>query len=265
VTIVSSSRKYDDPPIIEVVCGVHFDPIVGLDPVMVGKYWSEIADRYPGRELRPAVRDEGFVLAPMPPIRALLIAADGATLVQIQQDRFYFNWRRDNFDAPYPRFSDHDGAHGVGSLAIAEFELFTDFCKRTFDAGPAVRATELAKVDLLTQGKHWTDFGDLAQVLPWLNWFYGFSKSPMPSFGLRFEEHRDVGLLTVLLGLGAEALGGQESRATVKLEARLSRTIAADSALSRVFEESNGELNRVFEQLIPENQRDARFVKAKGT
>lgn len=52
------------------------------------------------------------------------------------------------------------------SRALAEFARFEDFCVREFGAKPAVRRVEVAKVDLLVQGKHWQDFTQLASLMP---------------------------------------------------------------------------------------------------
>jgi hypothetical protein len=196
----------------------------------------------------------------LPRLRALLMSADRATLLQLQHDRFYFNWRRANTEAPYPRFSDHDGRQGVGSTAIGEFERFAEFCRRDIGVQPNIRSVELAKVDLLVEGRHWSSFADLTQVLPWLKSYGSFSKVENPNFALRFEEQRATGLLTVALGT-ATATGVPQGKRAVKIESRLTSSVTSIGELPQAFALINGELNEVFEDLIPESQRLKRFTR----
>jgi hypothetical protein len=265
VTITSTSKKYDRPPIVEVVCGVHFDEISGLDPVLIGSFWKTLANRFPQRELRPAVQEPGkggdqFVIGLLPQLRALLLSGDGSTILQVQRDRFYFNWRRDNFDAPYPRFSDHAGKQGVGTIAIEEFGRFVEFCQHEIGVSPILKKIELAKVDLLVEGKHWSDFKDLTRVLPWLASYGSFSKAKDPTFSLHFEEQREAGPLTVSIGI-APTLGSISNKRVVKIEARLVTSVSDADDLPDAFTILNSELNEVFQDLIPESERETRFMK----
>lgn len=265
MAIVSrSQRKYDAPPILEVVCGVHFDEIPGLDPVMIGRFWNGISARFPKRELRPAVQPSSevgreVVVNLLPPLRALLISPDEATLLQVQPNRFYFNWRRQRLDAPYPRFSDHDGAQGVGSMAVAAYTEFASFCESAL-VRPVATNVELAKVDLFVRGIHWSDFGELVELLPWLESFRRFSKAGNPAFAVRFEEHRPAGLLSVALSPAVHA-----TTPAVKLEARLTAPVSGASELPEAFTTLNAELNEVFEDLIPEQVRAKRFMRRGGS
>lgn len=231
---------------------------------MIGRFWSGVSEEFPGRELRPAVQavasGSEVTLSLLPQLRALLLAPDGATLLQLQQDRFYYNWRRSDFESQYPRFSDHDGREGVGSLAIQQFGRFAEFCKVALSRQPAIESVELAKVDLLVEGKHWSDFGDLACVLPWLRNFSSFSNTGEPTFALRFEEQREAGLLSVGMAMAAGA-GAYAGKRVVKLEGRLTSKATDPSELPNSFTVLNRELNEVFEELIPEEERERRFMK----
>lgn len=251
-------EKLRNPPIIEVACGVHFAPQAYLTPVSVGAYWQQHIERFPTHELRPAVSEAGFVLSPVPPLRVMLTSTDGAFVKQIQNDRFYLNWRKTSETAEYPRFSDWDDHKGVGSQALEAFAAFRSYCKQTFRSDPIPTMIELAKVDVFSKPKHWKSFADLAVMLPWLENFAAFSKSPAaPSIALRFEEKRASNMLTVTLTLLAE--DGQQEPSSARLEARVVGSIGARTDLEALILEANGELNRVFSELIPEQERTARF------
>ena len=55
VSATDKLEKLDNPPVVEVICGVHFQPL-DIDPVVVGGYWAvECRDRFPKRQLHPAL------------------------------------------------------------------------------------------------------------------------------------------------------------------------------------------------------------------
>lgn len=253
-----------NPPIVEVVCGVYFEEIPELDLLMLGKFWSEVATEYPNRSVLPAVRDDGFVLASVPPLRGLMFSADKAFLLQVQTDRFYFNWRRETFDAEYPRFSDRSGKPGVGVRAFRAFERFSAFCRQTIGREPKPVGIELAKVDVVVKGRHWSDFADLCSLLPWLATFHGFSQSATPEFSVRFSERRGTGKLAVAMTLGAHPTpAGAANAPAVKLESKLTRSIGSD-AIVEAFASANSELNQVFATLVPDPERTKRFDGGQG-
>jgi hypothetical protein len=195
----------------------------------------------------------------------MLISDDGAFVMQVQPDRFYLNWRRREPAAEYPRFSDRDGRQGVLSRVLREFTVFAHFCKSTVGIEPIPARIELAKVDLLAEGVHWSGFRDLADLLPWLKPFTAFSRSDDHVFAVRFEEPRAGGKLSVTLGSASNATFFPSSRRAVKLETRVVKAVSGTSApLQGLFQEANVELNNVFAELIPIEQRERRFNKRLG-
>ena len=248
------------PPIDEVYCGIFHDPVPGLDPISTGLYWHERRELYPRRELHPAVSDDTqFILSGVPNMRAWLLSADGVFLVQIQQDRFYFNWRVRQAGQPYPRFNDHNGAPGILSRSLDEYRRYAEFCRREFGVTLVPRGIELSKIDLLVSGQHWNGFRDLAEMLPWLRPFAAFSgenTAQGPIIAVRFVEPRAGGDLNV--GIDPVVRPGTDAP-TVRLETRIRRPVAAGDDLEQQFRHANDELNDVFEKLVPREQRDRRF------
>lgn len=69
--------EFKSPPVIEVVCGVQFEPLPGFLSVHFGEFWARIRDRYPRTEDRPPLgelreTDQGTtvnaeLVADMPP------------------------------------------------------------------------------------------------------------------------------------------------------------------------------------------------------
>ena len=114
--------RLKDPPIVEVVCGFFFPALAGLDPILIGKYWAEHkeAHGYPKRQLQPPVADRpGFFLGDgVGPLRSWLVSGTDEYLLQIQPDRFYFNWRKR--EGAYPHFNDYEPTKGVLSRSLLE-------------------------------------------------------------------------------------------------------------------------------------------------
>lgn len=258
---MATLEQLRDPPIWEVVCGFFFDPIPELDPFVFGAFWKALRPEFPTRELRPAVSDLGIVLAPVPPLRGMLYSTDQAYALQVQQDRFYVNWRRVRLDHEYPRFSDHAGAKGLGSIAQERFAQFQDFLRDEIGRQVLPRRVELAKIDLFGESKHWHGFDDLGVMLPLLRPFVAFAKGGSPSFAVRFDQPRVGGSLSVALGTAAAPTLFPSEVPAVRLEARVALDAEGPTVGSRLAE-ANVELNNVFSGLIPADERKRRFQGA---
>lgn len=247
--------KLAAPPIVEVICGVFFDGLANLDPVVVGTYWNERKDEYPGHSIHPAAGSgPGLIVAGggAPPLRTWLVSGgEGPFVIQIQADRFYLNWRRRGED--YPRFSTGDG---LLEKALREFQRFSDFCLNALGSRPSPAAVELGKIDHLTAGKHWSDKADLGELLPTLRATLTFAQTDAPEILLRFRESREDHSLSVTLA--SARVGGAN---IVRLETTVVQPV--EEALRGAFEKANQQANQVFAALIPEGQR-RRFQDRPG-
>lgn len=111
--------KFDRPPVTEVVCGVSFTLTKPIKTAHIGRYWSRVADEFPRCDDAPPIAQiiEGagpadstefniqFEQIDLPPLRrAWLINEPGTHLLQLQEEKFLFNWKRVGNDANYPSF-----------------------------------------------------------------------------------------------------------------------------------------------------------------
>ncbi|MQA23453.1 TIGR04255 family protein [Rugamonas rivuli] len=125
--------KCDNPPVVEVVCGVMFASSV-VQAVHIGAFWDRIRSEFPTVEEAPplsAIVEEPSQSvaefeswATLPPARrAWLLNRDGSNLIQIQADRFLFNWKHTLGTKNYPSYQ----------VVITEFERrlqsFMDFMR----------------------------------------------------------------------------------------------------------------------------------------
>lgn len=106
--------RYSKPPVVEVVFGVLFATPPQFVSAHVGSFWSKVRSEFPRIEevapLTPIIEQsdaQGIQLEfhELPPMRrSWLISADGQRLLQVQHDRFLYNWKRETTDTPYPSF-----------------------------------------------------------------------------------------------------------------------------------------------------------------
>ena len=108
---MTNPKKIDckNSPLNEVVFGIKFDP-KRFNPVNYGLYYNEIKKRFPhasGKVPIPSGQDRINQLnfEQLLP-RVWYESEDRKKLIQIQSDRFHYNWRKNvEIDEEYPRFS----------------------------------------------------------------------------------------------------------------------------------------------------------------
>lgn len=112
--------QFTTPPVVEVVCGVSFALPKPLKTAHIGRYWALVANEFPrcdeAAPLALIVEGEsssdadGRVLieeTELPPLRrSWLINEAGTNIIQLQDDRFLFNWKRENSDIGYPSYQE---------------------------------------------------------------------------------------------------------------------------------------------------------------
>lgn len=239
-----------EPPIEEVVCGVVFEPLEFLDALEQGVYWNSVVDRFPKKQLQPPILDRDGYLSPsvVLPIRSWLISEAEDLLVQIQHDRFYMNWRRR--DAHYPRFRDRNEARGLCTRVLEELEHFRTFIRTRHAVDIEIVRVELQKQDLLLRGKHWSDFRDLAQLLPVVDTFASIQTTDKLGINLRMVESDEPGTTTLQIATRMD----QEQRPTgVRLDFQCASPLQGRS-LREAFEAANDRVNRMFFGLFAPNQ-----------
>ncbi len=258
--------RLDAPPITEVVCGVFFTPMPELDPVLLGGYWASIRDEFPRRELKAPLMQaapdawEFSLTQDIGPVRTWFISRDDVFIIQVQQDRFYLNWRMRG--AGYPRFSASDGEPGLLSRFLGHFTRFSDFCAAAVGAAPSIVGLELAKIDQFKQDQHFRDPADLAAMAPMLAPVLAETTS-LPSLLMRVSTPLPDGSLDIAWD-SVSTPGAQPQRA-LKLECRRALKKAVSSAeLRQRFEACNLDVNERFRTIVPDAQHH-RFKKGAAS
>lgn len=135
MTAQQDTLSFEAPPLIEVSISLQFEPIKELHIGFIGLIWDRFRDRYPTVEIADELAHEiekfGVIsrksqgiqfLERVPVPRVLFISEDQQYLIQLQKDRFIFNWRRlSNESVTYPRYEP------LRSRFLDELEIFSGF------------------------------------------------------------------------------------------------------------------------------------------
>ena len=128
--------SFEAPPLKEVSFSVQFEPIVGFHIGFLGLIWDAFKSRYPSVETADELaheiekfgvisrRSQGIqFLEKVPVPRVVFVSDDQQYVIQLQKDRFIFNWRKlpDNEDIHYPRYQN------LKNRFLDEFQDFNAF------------------------------------------------------------------------------------------------------------------------------------------
>lgn len=152
--------SFQKPPLNEVFLSVQFEELKKFDITSYGKVWQRYKDRFPvveqympvmeqfekigGRRSPPELSFSMENTAPMP--RAWFITEDSCELIQIQPNRFFRNWRRNNPEETYPRY-DH-----IREAFVSDFKVFESFVTEMETLKP--NQCEISYINHIEIGNH---------------------------------------------------------------------------------------------------------------
>ena len=135
--------EFRNPPVVEVVCGAAFGSLPRFSTPYVGLFWQAIKQEFGEIQETGLLHTVGSgemrldLGAAMPWPRVLLTSQDEHELIQLQKDRFIYNWKRSSDDTDYitfariyPNFRKWFGefrsfvdSEQLGDLEFRQFEL----------------------------------------------------------------------------------------------------------------------------------------------
>jgi len=167
--------EYENPPVIEVVCGVLFQPLGGLSGPYLGLLWERFREDYPMVQEMPILAPivERFDVSPPAEAqfsqvtawpRTWFIQKDETGLIQVQRDRFLYNWRKISEKHPYPRY------HNVIGKFREHFSQFCDFLAEHDLGAIQPLQYEMTYINHIPEGEGWNTLADIGEVFPDLRW-----------------------------------------------------------------------------------------------
>lgn len=195
-----SLPDYKKPPVIEVVCGISFEVIEKFRGPHLGLFWHKVRKNFPVCE-----HAERLELSPkeldlknyMP--RMWFINDEKNMLIQLQNNKLFFNWRRMQQEEAYPRYK----------TIIKAFEtnlgIFNKFLEEEKLGSVKPIKCELTYINHIPKGEGWDSLGDINKVFRDITWSSNdrFLRHPIGLGGqVLFALPDDKGRLNVTLQHG---------------------------------------------------------------
>ena len=165
--------SFSRPPLVETALGVQFEPLENLHIPRIGLLWQRFRDQLPIVEQQPPIapiiervgaraplQRPGFEILQRPPLpRCWFLDRAGTELLQIQQDRLIWNWRKTSDSAPYPRYED-----GVRPRFVEYLDKFLDFLKDEEMGDFRPNQCEVTYVNHIVSGEGWSTHSEIDKV-----------------------------------------------------------------------------------------------------
>jgi uncharacterized protein (TIGR04255 family) len=166
--------SFRSPPVIETVLGVQFAPIPDLTGAHIGWFWKNFLDGSWARVIEvPFLQDQFERFAEQNtwnfpqlqfsvslPNRLQMIHADDDRVIQVQNTRFLYNWRR-RADA-YPRYKN------IYPQFASSLKTFESFLSTAGLGDISPNQWEITYINHIPQGSLWKSPDDWHKVFPGL-------------------------------------------------------------------------------------------------
>ena len=198
---------YKSPPVIEVVCGISYKTIEKFKGPHLGLFWQKVRRKFPicehaqRLEFVPSQIDFKDYLP-----RMWFINKDKNKLIQLQNDKLFFNWRKMQKDEAYPRYK----------TIIKDFninlKIFNEFLEEEKLGSVKPEKCELTYINHIPKGEGWNSLDDINKVFRDFTWSSNkrFLPSPVGIGGqVLFALPEDKGRLNITLQHGERKIDKQ--------------------------------------------------------
>ena len=155
--------KYENPPINEIVCGVLFESINGLRVGHLGLLWQRFKSDFPKFEdhnpIGPITEEDLNPDKPRLP-RVWFVQEYDNELVQVQFNRFIYNWRKRRPDDDYPGYEKVVGNFEQYLLRFQKFLVDEELGNLT------PNRYELTYIDHILLNEGWETLNRIDRVFP---------------------------------------------------------------------------------------------------
>lgn len=171
----SELPEFDNPPVVETMLSVQFDPIPGVRTAHLGLLWDAFKDSFPNVDervpLEPVIERFPANLSSQPQIRVeagesfaiprlWFVSKSGNELIQVQNNRFSKNWRKTGQEELYPRYEST-----IRPQFDRDYQSFVGFLEENSLGRPRINQCEVMYLNHIVAGKGWTEFQDVAKIL----------------------------------------------------------------------------------------------------
>lgn len=157
---------FTDPPLVEVLLGVQFEPAPGITSVHMKDVWDLYRNQFPKIQeyssLPPRFETFGGINL-QPPVqifptigglgrRLWFLSADEDRLLQFQPDRFIANWRKHPSPTTYPRFE------SIAESYKSNLDALNSYFQKQFSYELRINQSELTYINYIPV-EEFTDIG----------------------------------------------------------------------------------------------------------
>lgn len=188
--------SYENPPVIEVVASVQFDPLPSLGVVHLGLLWQRFREAFPKVEQKPPIASVVERLGVRTPLnqiqfqvsdevgvpRLWFVNEAGDELIQVQPDRFIRNWRAvPKIGGPYPRYEKY-----IRPRFVDDYHAFQQFLRDELKGEIEPNQCELTYINHIRPNAYWSSHKDIASVFRgWSSAYSGLIENPIEAVSLR--------------------------------------------------------------------------------
>lgn len=243
---MSSVARFDKAPLSEVVCGVGFNA-PDFSSIHFGLYWQSIRDRFPAPPLDKPPIGGIEIMASIPRLRRVWFeSADRRRLIQLQADRFHYNWRRlseqdeyPHFDVLYPHFE-------------KEWNAFQEWWIELDKLPIQPIHYELTYLNQIDSEFGWRSPRDTPKIFS-LSLPYSLLQLDSHDFNMVFSLPNEQGSLTMQLNQ-VKRLEDHSNMLILELTAR---SIDCNTPISSWFSNSHEDIVRTFVELLSDTAKEA--------
>lgn len=191
---MSNLPKFKNPPVIETVLGIQFDPLPNFSNAHLGAFWQSIGvEEWPAINDAPAIAPQferfgeesrvpvgGFMLKLTPDLNSRLQIhnSDNTRMIQVQNERLHYNWVGYS-GHPYPNFNN------VKPEFDKIWKAFREFIIKRKLGDLRLNQWEVTYVNHIPRGSLWNEPRDWVEIFPTL--------TPLPSQTSRVELESLIG------------------------------------------------------------------------
>jgi uncharacterized protein (TIGR04255 family) len=251
--------SYDAPPVIEVVLGLTFETLSSVKLPHIGLFWDRIRADFPRCEQAPPLGDVNLIIeresgVPLPRVWFINPADDN--LIQLQKNKFLFNWRKR--ESSYPRY---------GSVSNHFFEYLTRFKQFLSDNDLGTikpRECECTYINHIPKGIEWEKARDITAVVPDITWRHLDERFLPDPDGLTwaaiFTMSPNAGHLSIKLN-SATRLPDNTPLFVLELTAKASVIDKSDDDLKQWYATAREWIVRGFEDMTSERVQEEHWKK----
>jgi len=181
---VPENIHFDNPPLNEVVCGLHFSGI-NWAVIDFGLFYSQDKSKFLNITSQPPLPDPNTPIGKITIVEEFEIPRvwyeykkDPSYLIQVQKDRFILNWRK-RADNEYPHFPN------LYERFSKEWKGYKKYCSENDRGTPSVKSFELSYINHLGKGEGLSSAKDLATYFKDLDFLKDFNEQT--TFGLNIN------------------------------------------------------------------------------